>query len=267
MSSNASASLLSGTARARLNLAAADFTAIADHFFQHYNATLELRRHPRARNLTLRVNAATRKVVTTIPKRASQREAAGLVLANYAWIADRLHKAPTAQPLADGSLIPLRGQMHRVRFVEKASSRGVVHRLDLDSDTPEVHVTGQIEHCPRRLKDWLVKSAKSDLEARVIDYCNLIGVRFRRISVRDQSSRWGSCSTSGTLSFSWRLILAPPHILDYVAAHEVAHLQEMNHSPAFWNLVAEICPDFQTAEAWLTKEGPNLHRYCPTSSM
>lgn len=267
MSSKAIASLLTRTAQSRFNLAVADFDAIADHIRQNFNAILELRRHPRARNLTLRVNSATRKVVATIPQRASRREAASLVLANYTWIAERLAKAPIAQPLADGSEIPLRGQIHRIRFMERTTARGVVTTVQSDENQPELHVVGRIEHCPRRLKDWLVKTAKSDLEARTTQHATQLGVRFKRISVRDQSSRWGSCSTSGTLSFSWRLILAPPDILDYVAAHEVAHLKEMNHSPAFWSLVAKLCPDFKTAETWLTNEGPQLHSYCPTATM
>ena len=88
-----------------------------------------------------------------------------------------------------------------------------------------------------------------------------LGVAVKRITVRDQSSRWGSCSTTGLLSFSWRLILAPSHVLDYLAAHEVAHLVEMNHSPRFWRLVQRLCPDHDRAKAWLDAHGADLHRY------
>lgn len=260
------ASLFAKRPQSQQDLVATDLDAIAVHFKANHNATLELRRHPRARNLTLRVNAATRKIIATIPKRASRREAAGLLLANYTWITERLSNAPAAMAFTDGSLIPLRGTPHRVRFMERTPGRGVVACIE-GRDEPELHVSGQPEHCPRRLKDWLAKSAKADLEDRAGMHAATLDVRYRRISVRDQASRWGSCSSTGTLSFSWRLILAPPEILDYVAAHEVAHLKEMNHSPAFWSLVAKLCPDFKAAEHWLTHEGPDLHRYCPTHLM
>ena len=94
-------------------------------------------------------------------------------------------------------------------------------------------------------------------------YADALGLTFKRLTVRDQSSRWGSCSTNGMLSFSWRLILAPCQVLDYLAAHEVAHLVEMNHSPRFWRLVQRICPHHQSAKAWLDAHGADLHRYGP----
>jgi len=260
------ASLFSTRSKSEQDFVATDLDSIATHFDTTHNASLEIRRHPRARNLTLRVNAATRKIVATIPKRASRHEVAGLILAHYAWIRERLLNAPEVMALVDGSEIPFRGTAHRIRFCSKTPGRGVVVCVETPAG-PELHVAGQPEHCPRRLKDWLARAAKTDLERHAKHHATSLGVSFRRISVRDQSSRWGSCSSSGTLSFSWRLILAPPDVLEYVAAHEVAHLREMNHSPAFWSLVSKLCPDFKTAEHWLTNEGPDLHRYCPTHLM
>lgn len=260
------ASLFPARKKSEQDLVATDFDALAAHFQSTHDAKLELRRHPRARNLTLRVNAATRKIVATIPKRSSRREAAGLILTHYAWISERLLTAPRATAFIDGSEIPFRGVAHRIRYCAKTPGRGVVACVKTATG-PELHVAGRPEYCPRRLKDWLVRTAKGDLEQRANHHAAMLGVTYRRISVRDQASRWGSCSSSGTLSFSWRLILAPPEILDYVAAHEVAHLREMNHSPAFWSLVSKLCPDFKSAEHWLTHEGPDLHRYCPTHLM
>ncbi len=103
--------------------------------------------------------------------------------------------------------------------------------------------------------------AKRDLEAASLRHAHALGLAIRRVTVRDQSSRWGSCSTTGMLSFSWRLILAPSQVLDYLAAHEVAHLVEMNHSAKFWRVVQRICPDHQSAKAWLDAHGADLHRY------
>jgi len=120
---------------------------------------------------------------------------------------------------------------------------------------------GRVEHAGRRLKDWLAQQARADLDERVSWHARKLGVRPRRIGLRDQTSRWGSCSSSGLLSFSWRLIFAPPLVLDYVAAHEVAHLVEMNHGARFWKLVAECVPSLDEAKQWLRHEGTDLHRY------
>ena len=100
-----------------------------------------------------------------------------------------------------------------------------------------------------------------DLDAASRRHAAALGVAIKRIAVRDQSSRWGSCSNSGVLSYSWRLILAPPFVLDYLAAHEVAHLVELNHSPRFWRLVRRVYPDAQRAKVWLDVHGTDLHRY------
>ena len=118
---------------------------------------------------------------------------------------------------------------------------------------------------PRRIRDFLKREAKRDLETASRLAAQALGVTVRRVSIRDQSSRWGSCSTTGVLSYSWRLILAPPYVLEYLAAHEAAHLIEMNHSRAFWRLVERICPEFRRAKAWLEAHGGDLHRYGMTA--
>ena len=114
---------------------------------------------------------------------------------------------------------------------------------------------------PRRLLDWLKRQAQADLRLRVDIHAKRLGLAPKRISVRDQTTRWGSCSSTGALSFSWRLILAPPFVLDYLAAHEVAHLEEMNHGPQFWALVARTMPRHDEARDWLHTHGSNLHAY------
>ncbi|HLN39968.1 MAG TPA: SprT family zinc-dependent metalloprotease, partial [Xanthobacteraceae bacterium] len=122
-------------------------------------------------------------------------------------------------------------------------------------------VAGNAPHLDRRVGDYLRREAKRELETASLKYAAALGVAAKRITVRDQSSRWGSCSTTGMLSFSWRLILAPSHVLDYLAAHEVAHLLEMNHSPRFWRLVQRLCPEHDRAKTWLDAHGADLHRY------
>ena len=222
---------------------------------------VEVRRHRSARRLTLRINQTKRSVVVTVPLRCKIDEAGRFVHRHIDWVRTRLHALPSPIPFEDGAIMPLRGADHIVQFVGPRVRGAVVSFEELGSGMPVLAVKGMPEHAARRFRDWLYAEARRDLEARVTYHAARLGLRARRLSVRDQGSRWGSCSTSGMLSFSWRLILAPPIVLDYVAAHEVAHLAEMNHGPRFWALVRKTMPDMDIAKAWLLKNGLALHRY------
>ena len=157
--------------------------------------------------------------------------------------------------------IPLRGRAHRVCFIGPERTRAVVEIEDGNGGIPRLNVYGRVEHAPRRLKDWLIEEARGDLDDCVAVHARKLGVKARRITLRDQTSRWGSCTAGGLLAFSWRLIMAPAHVLDYVAAHEVAHLLEMNHGPKFWKHVARCMPRVDEAKRWLLNHGADLHRY------
>lgn len=221
---------------------------------------VEVRRHHAARRFTLRVSKTRRAVVVTVPTRARMDDAGSFLNKHIDWVRERLGNVPEGVPFAPGSLIPLRGRPHRVTLVSAERGRPIVG-VEEGTGSMRLLVTGRAEHVPRRLKDWLLEQAKSDLDDRVTFHAKALGVRARRICLRDQQTRWGSCSANGVLSFSWRLILAPPHILDYVAAHEVAHILEMNHGPKFWKLVTRCVPRLEDAKAWLRNEGSDLHRY------
>jgi predicted metal-dependent hydrolase len=225
------------------------------------DAPVEVRRHPSARRLTLRVSQTRRAVIVTVPTRCRIDEASLFVHRNIDWVRKRLDALPGVVPFADGMVLPLRGVPHRVRFVSVAGVGAIVRREIAADGKPEIVVRGRAEHCPRRLKDWLYAQAKADLDRCVMFHAGRLGLRPRRLALRDQASRWGSCSTTGMLSFSWRLVLAPPLVLDYVAAHEVAHLAEMNHGPRFWSLVRQTMPDMDNAKTWLSTHGLALHRY------
>jgi predicted metal-dependent hydrolase len=220
---------------------------------------VRLRRHRQARRYTLRIQAATREVVLTMPPRGSLKEAKAFAEKHGGWIAARLHRLPQAKPFAHATVVPLRGQPHRI--AHRKGKRGTVWIEIGEDGERRLCVAGDTPYVDRRVGDFLRREAKSDLEMATQHAAQRLGVRVHRVSVRDQSSRWGSCSTTGVLSFSWRLILAPPFVLDYLAAHEVAHLVEMNHSPRFWRLVDRICPNVQRAKTWLDVHGTNLHRY------
>jgi len=221
---------------------------------------VEVRRHHAARRFTLRVSKTRRAVVVTMPPRARMDDAGIFLNKHIDWVRERLGNVPECVPFAPGSVVPLRGRPHRVAAIAAERGQPIV-TVDEAAGAARLLVAGRVEHVPRRLKDWLLEQAKADLDERVSFHAKTMGVRVRRICLRDQQTRWGSCSASGVLSFSWRLILAPPFILDYVAAHEVAHILEMNHGPRFWKLVDRAVPRLEEAKAWLRHEGSDLHRY------
>ena len=218
---------------------------------------IELKRHAQARRYTLRIRATDRTVVLTMPLRGSVKEARSFAQRSGAWIAARLKRLPQPIPFAAGLELPLRGVPHRIVH---RPSRGTVW-IEAGDDMPLLCVAGDSAHLARRVRDYLKREAKRDLEAASRRYAEALGVTVRRVAVRDQVSRWGSCTAAGVLSYSWRLILAPPYVLDYLAAHEVAHLVEMNHSRRFWRVVATVCPDWQRAKGWVGANGNALHRY------
>ena len=229
---------------------------------------VRLLRHPAARRFILRVRFAQRDAVLTIPARATLREARQFAERHGAWIAVRLRRLPTAIPFVPGSIVPLRGISHTL--VHCPGERGMVWveragAID-GSSSPEgvdflLCVAGRAEHFARRVRDYFKREARRDLENAVSRHTRALGLRPRKLGLRDTVSRWGSCSASGSLNFSWRLIMAPPFVLDYLAAHEVAHLAHLDHSNRFWVLTRTLCADTDRAEAWLSAHGRHLHKY------
>ncbi|MDE2135214.1 MAG: M48 family metallopeptidase [Alphaproteobacteria bacterium] len=208
--------------------------------------------NPRARRLIVKVHPASGEVSVTAPSRRALDRALEFARGQSDWIARQLAHVPSRVTLAPGACIPFRGVDHLI-------ARGEGARTWIDAGI--IRVGGRAEHAPRRLLDFLKRQARQTLEARAIDLAGKLDARPRRITVRDTASRWGSCSSTRSLSFSWRLILAPSFVLDYVVAHEVAHLREMNHGPRFWRLVRELVGDVKRPQAWLRQHGSSLHRY------
>jgi predicted metal-dependent hydrolase len=215
-------------------------------------------RSPRSRRFTLRVRAASRDVLLTMPARASLKAAREFAERHSAWIGVRLARLPRPVAYEHLAKTPLRGVDHTI--VHRPGARGVVW-IEAGDRGPLICVAGERPHVARRVADFLKREALKDIEAAVARHAKAIGVRPRKIAVRDTVSRWGSCSSAGRLSFSWRLILAPSYVLDYLAAHEVAHMLHMNHSSKFWAVVGRVSPDVKRAEAWLKTHGASLHRY------
>jgi predicted metal-dependent hydrolase len=230
---------------------------LVKHGSQIYS--VRLRRHRRARRYTLRIHPTDREAILTMPPRGTLMEAKDFAQLHGGWIAARLGRLPKAAPFYPGTIVPVRGVPHRI--VHRPGMRGTVWAETRDSGERILCVAGAAEHIERRVHDYMKREVRADLQEAVQSCAQALGVKVKRLSIRDQSSRWGSCTSSGSLSFSWRLILAPPFVLDYLAAHEVAHLVEMNHSVRFWRVVARICPSAERAKKWLDTSGNDLHRY------
>jgi predicted metal-dependent hydrolase len=211
----------------------------------------------RARNYRLSIPHSGGPVLT-IPAHGRWAEAESFLRRHTGWLAARLERAPRPVAFVTGAIVPVRGVPHRIRGTGRVRGQVEVERGEGQAI---LHVPGTPEHRPRRLVDWLKAEAERDLRRRVGVHARALGVTVKAVRLRAQSTRWGSCSSRGSLSFNWRLILAPPFVLDYVAAHEVAHLVEMNHSAAFWRTVARICPNTERGRAWLRAHGAELMAY------
>ncbi len=213
---------------------------------------VELRRSTRARRMTLRLSNATGLATLTLPKRASLTEARLFAERQQEWLRKHMAKRPERNIIALGQSLPIRG-------ITTELVQGAGRLVTLDA--ARLCIPGNPDLAARKLQGWLKAQARVDLTTASQFYATKLGKPFTSISLRDTRSRWGSCSTAGALMYSWRLILAPASVLDYVAAHEVAHLKVMNHSADFWTEVARLKPTFKQDRDWLRKNGPSLHAF------
>ena len=220
----------------------------------HPAIPVTLRRAAGLRRISLRVSGLDQRVTLSVPRLVSQAQALAFLAEKEGWVRAALARAPLRAPVTIGTIVPVRGVdlpivAHRGRGVVLAD--GAVH---VPAD-PEGMRTGP------RLAAFLRELARADLASASDRYAAALGRPFRTISLRDTRSRWGSCTADGRLMYSWRLIMAPPEVLDYVAAHEVAHLAHMDHSPAYWACVARLMPDYAQRRAWLRANGARLHGF------
>ncbi|MEM8825029.1 MAG: SprT family zinc-dependent metalloprotease, partial [Pseudomonadota bacterium] len=210
--------------------------------------SIRLKRSVRARRMTLRVGRTDGQVTLTLPAWVSVTEAKGFVAEQARWIARHVAAAPPPRRVTVGAAVPFRG-----KDVPVIAGPGRAARLQ--GDAIAVADDG---HAGPRVKALLRGLARTHLTSAVDRYAEALGRAPAQITLRDTRSRWGSCSSQGKLMFSWRLVMAPPDVLDYVAAHEVAHLRHMDHSPRFWAQVADLMPDYAPRRAWLRTHGAAL---------
>jgi predicted metal-dependent hydrolase len=211
---------------------------------------LLLRRSARARRISLRVSQLDGRVTLTLPARLPEAEALDFAREKEAWIRKHLSKRPPVWTLEDGAQLPIEGTLRTLRLSDDKGIHLGPDALTLPRDKPG-----------SQLQRYLKALARDRFAEATDHYARKLGKHPSRITLRDTRSRWGSCSSQGALMFSWRLILAPTDVLRYVAAHEVAHLKEMNHSSAFWGQVERLFGSHESQRKWLRTRGPELHRY------
>lgn len=212
-----------------------------------------MRRHARARRFVLRVSSAGPGATLTLPTGAPRSAAIEFLESQEPWLRERLSRQGQRVRATIGAELPFRGSV--VRIVDAG------HESRLRLRDGSLQVPGRASAVPSKVRAFFHENARQEILARTARYSAILGVQARRITLRDPRSRWGSCTSEGNLMFSWRLVMAPVDVLDYVVAHEVAHLVEMNHSERFWDVVAQICPVFATQRQWLRENGAHLHCY------
>ncbi|MEN8658593.1 SprT family zinc-dependent metalloprotease [Marivita sp.] len=213
---------------------------------------LKLRKNARARRMTLRISRVDGAVTLTVPRGVSEREALEFAAEKRDWVIGNLSQHDKPQLVGPGDSIDVGGRSFQI-------VQGDAKRLSVQDG--RIILPAPIEKGRVHLMAWLKERARIELTRASDHYAERLGRGYSRITLRDTRSRWGSCSSAGALMYSWRLILAPKNVLDYVAAHEVAHLQEMNHSADFWRVVDRLYGPHQEARTWLRHEGPKLHRF------
>jgi predicted metal-dependent hydrolase len=212
---------------------------------------VRLRRDPRARRLVLRVARSGGSPTLTLPPGVPLASARAFLDEQEPWLRRHLASGPPRRSVGDGTLLPFGDGTLAVRVRE----RGRVQHADGELLVSAGRQIGA------QVAAFLGEAARAACLAATERHAATLGLRPARVSLRDPKARWGSCSASGDLMYSWRLVLAPSAVLDYVVAHEVAHLAELNHSPRFWAVVRRLCPDFDAPRGWLRGNGAGLHAW------
>lgn len=215
------------------------------------NIPLVFKHHKLAKRMKLRYDASCDHAVITMPPRTNQKEAINFATRHLEWLEKQRKNAPERIYLYPDFTIPYKGKKRQITHYPD-------EKADVTITDDNIYVGGPTAGVSVRLENYLKKQARDAISPLADSMAAKLKMSFKRIQIRDTKSRWGSCSSTGTLSFSWRLIMTPPEILEYVVAHEISHLVEMNHSPAFWRTVDLLVSDAQASRKWLRSEGNQL---------
>ena len=213
----------------------------------------------RAKRLIIKVDPLSPAILLTVPSKRQIPDGLSFARTRSGWISRQLADAPALRPFRAGARIPVRGDSHLIVHTSERR-RAVLQRSDPE---PQLLVGGDPQFLPRRVEDWLRRQAREEFCLLADAYCERLGVTRGRISIRDTRSRWGSCSSTGSISLSWRLIMTPRPVYRYVVAHEVSHLKHLDHSPAFWKTVDQLIDDRHHATSWLKQHGADLYGIGP----
>ena len=227
-----------------------------DQTFDLDGLPLRLSVNRRARRVSIRIDAAGGQAVVVAPSERRLADAVAFARTKADWIAEKLAARPAGAGYAPGATVPLEGVPIRLEQTPGAAAARLV-------DAPDgmvIRSGGEGEAYARRIENLLKRMARERLAHHTGIHAATLGLKAPKVGIGDPKSRWGSCTPGrGSIRYSWRLILAPPEILDYVAAHEVAHLVHADHSPAFWGVVERLIGDHRPHRAWLRAHGTALH--------
>lgn len=218
---------------------------------------LALKKSKRAKRMSLRLDVQKRIMTLTMPERLSEKKALLFAQANKEWINQKIAELPPVIHFKEGQSIPVFGDNILIKIKVDPSYK----RTSFKFEHNELYVFTNKNEPESRIQSFLKEEAKKAIKDLANEKAEKIGKPISAISIRDTKSRWGSCSSDGRLSFSWRLIFAPFESLDYVVAHEVAHLIHMNHNPDFWALCKKLSTDYSTGKSWIKQNGESLMCY------
>ncbi len=212
--------------------------------------------NPRARRLSIRIDGRAGEAVLIAPSERKLGEVVAFARTKTGWILERLALRQPGTPIVPGATLPLLDRPTRLLAVPGAGAA----RLSEDADGPTILSGGEGEAFARRVENLFKRIARDTLQARTDVHLKTLGQRPVKISIADPKSRWGSCSPHNrTIRYSWRVIMAPHAVVDYLAAHEVAHLVHADHSPAYWSVVHDLIGDHRAYRRWLKDNGAALH--------
>jgi len=218
-----------------------------------FDFPLKVKTALRCRRLNLRIDHKKREVVLSMPKLCSKKKAFDFIQSHIDWVEEKLAALPKIKDFEDGEQISLLGQnitiCHDATF---GAPKIIGDKLFVGGDKLFLH---------RRVKDFIKRQAKKELFKRSKALADRLGCALNGVTIKDTKSRWGSCSSLKHINYSWRIALAPIEAIDYLTAHEVAHLKHQDHSESFWKTVQTLAPDAQNGKTWLQKNGNTLYLY------
>ena len=213
---------------------------------------VSVRKSNKAKRLSIRISGVTNEVSLIVPKQVSFSKAKQFAINKEQWIRKQLRYKIDPFEIKLGSLVPVEGFYYLIEMGENK-------RIKVESN--KILIPSHFTDIPKHLKAYLLELSRQRLFSMTKFYCELIGKTFVKVSIKDPKTRWGSCTAKGNLMYSWRLIMAPKSVLEYLVVHEVSHLVEMNHSKKFWQQVEKMLPNFQKPHLWLKENGKKLHSY------